>query len=357
MQKLLKRTAQVHRQVARRKRAVRSKNDSDTRKLLRQQQGFYAQNRRDVLVSARNAYKEDWLLGPLAPRRDVGDKAETHGTVPLRMVERVEKMDGKWKKWGIVEGDRVCIVGKGERDKGKIGVISVATLEYMKQPDQPSNPTQTTEAPIPLSSVRLVIPLSDPSTGIKRDVMVNEITLTATNQRYIANYMSAVSGKPYSIPWPPEPAPQSYEDHDDDTLRIDVESETWVPTLLRSPMPSGVIDELRNKYSKFRTRHEDSYVEMKKGIDAAQGRRQRELAWGGGTTREMLTPVQELNRARRAERKGMDREGLTESVLAGIGEIMARRGRMLPEEKKGKRRKEGVDVPPPESRSTEAQAA
>ncbi|KAL8947614.1 MAG: hypothetical protein Q9222_006122, partial [Ikaeria aurantiellina] len=123
MQKLLKRTAQVHRQAARRQRAARSKNASDTRKLLRQQQGLYARNRRDLLVSAREAQKEDWILGPLAPRRDVGDRAETYGTVPLRMVESVEKMDGKWKKWGIREGDRVCIVGKGERDKGKIGVV------------------------------------------------------------------------------------------------------------------------------------------------------------------------------------------------------------------------------------------
>lgn len=32
-------------------------------------------------------------------------------------------MDGKWKNWGIREGDRVCVVGKNERDKGKIGVV------------------------------------------------------------------------------------------------------------------------------------------------------------------------------------------------------------------------------------------
>lgn len=53
----------------------------------------------------------------------MGDKAETYGTVPLRIVESVEKMDGKWKSWGIREGDRVCVVGKKERDKGKIGVV------------------------------------------------------------------------------------------------------------------------------------------------------------------------------------------------------------------------------------------
>lgn len=39
------------------------------------------------------------------------------------MAESVEKMDGKWKKWGIREGDRVCVVGAKEREKGKIGVV------------------------------------------------------------------------------------------------------------------------------------------------------------------------------------------------------------------------------------------
>lgn len=53
----------------------------------------------------------------------MGDKAETYGTVPLRMLEGVEKMDGKWKKWGIREGDRVCVVGPKERDRNKIGVV------------------------------------------------------------------------------------------------------------------------------------------------------------------------------------------------------------------------------------------
>lgn len=62
-------------------------------------------------------------------------------------MESVEKMDGKWKKWGIREGDRVCVVGKKERDKGKIGivkevteraetckVIGINTVQYSLQP-------------------------------------------------------------------------------------------------------------------------------------------------------------------------------------------------------------------------------
>ncbi|KAL8684098.1 MAG: hypothetical protein Q9224_006617 [Gallowayella concinna] len=347
MQKLLKRTSQVERQAARRQRVYRGKNASDTRKLLQQQLKAANIARREVFVSARQAQREDWHLGPLAPRRDVGAKAETYGAVPVRMVEAVEKLDGKWKKWGIRQGDRVCVVGAKERDRNKIGVvkevtekaesckikginmISIATPEYMKTGSQPTPPVQTNEGPIPLSSVRLVTPLVDPFTGKTRDVIVNEIAMT-NNRRYIANYIDPTTNSFHYIPWPAKEKPE-FEDNNDDTLRIDVEKETWIPTLLRAPMPSGVIDELRNKFSKFRTRHEDSYIDMLEDFDRKSEKRQQELKWGGGTPRAMLTPVQELNRQRRMERLGVEEEnGLTEDVLAAIGETMARRGKTLP---------------------------
>lgn len=347
MQKLLKRTAQVEKQAARRKSVNRSKNASDTRRILLLQHKVHNRARREMYVSAREARKEDWLLGPLAPRRDIGDRAETYGTVPLRMLETPEKLDGKWKKWGIKEGDRVCVVGGNEREKGKIGVvrevkekaetckvqglnmINVPTPDYMKTQGRNEPPVQTTEAPLPLSSVRLVTPLPDLSTGVKRDVIVNELTLTPTGQRLIANYISPDTGKPYYVPWPPKEKPE-FKDNDDDTLRIDVEQVTWVPSLLRAPMPSGVIDELRNKYSKFRTRHEDSYLEMKEEIDENKRREKEELEWGGGTPKAMLTPVQELNRLRKMERRGLEEDKLTDDVLAGIGALMVKRGKRSP---------------------------
>lgn len=199
----------------------------------------------------------------------------------------------------------------------------------MKTSSQPQAPVQITEAPLPLSSVRLVTPITDPSTGHKRDVIINEITLEK-GRRYIANYINPLSSQRYFIPWPEKEKPE-YLDNDDDTLRIDVEQETWVPTLLRAPMPSGVIDELRNKYSKFRTRHEDSYLEMKEDMDRRTREREGELGWGGGTPRVMLTPIQELNRQRRMETRGVEEENkLTDEVLAGIGETMARKGKKLP---------------------------
>lgn len=217
----------------------------------------------------------------------------------------------------------------------------------MKVEGRTEAPVQTTEAPLDLASVRLVTPLPDPVSGIKRDVIVNELTLTPTGQRYISNYISPETGKPHYIPWPPIEKPE-FKDNDVDTLRIDVEQVTWTPTLLRAPFPSGVIDELRNKYSKFRTRHEDSYVEMKEAIDEREKWKVQKMKWSGGTPEEMLTPVQELNRQRRAERKGLDEDKLTDEVLAGIGEMMWRKGKRPPPKE--------MEVPAPTGSSVEAQA-
>ena len=73
------------------------------------------------LKTARQIRKEDYELGPLAPRRDVGKDAETYGTVDSVRFQRVTVP--KWKrKWcGIEVGDRVVLL-KG-RDQGKIGVV------------------------------------------------------------------------------------------------------------------------------------------------------------------------------------------------------------------------------------------
>lgn len=48
-----------------------------------------------------------------------------------------------------------------------------------------------------------------------------------------------------------------------DTSRVDIEASTFVASLKEPPMPSTVIDELRNKYSRFRTRHDPEYLREK----------------------------------------------------------------------------------------------
>jgi large subunit ribosomal protein L24 len=127
------------------------------------------------------------------------------------------------------------------------------------------------ELPIPLDDVRLVVPLDDPVTGHTRDVLVEHVyggepileqeygSTTPKHTRYIA-------GEDIEIPWPrDEPPPQ--KDELWDTLRMEVETPTWIPSLFKPPFPSSVLDELRNKFSKYRTRHDPEWVEAKKMED------------------------------------------------------------------------------------------
>lgn len=130
MQKLLRRTAQAKAHASRRTKNEAAKARTENRKIRQYQ---YTIANRAVLQdvkAAQVARREDHLLGPLAPRRDVGSKRDTYGTVDEKRVRgpgikgiAVEK-GGKPEAWtGIKEGDRVVVVGKGVRDWGKVGVV------------------------------------------------------------------------------------------------------------------------------------------------------------------------------------------------------------------------------------------
>lgn len=117
---------------------------------------------------------------------------------------------------------------------------------------------------------------------------------------------------------------------DGDTLRFEVEAATWTPTLLRAPMPGGVIDELRNKYSKHRTRHDAGY------LLAMQNREKRKAEWqawaksGGGM---LMTPAKEARQKERAELAAKGKPELKREVLEKIGEVMAAKGIALTPER------------------------
>lgn len=136
---------------------------------------------------------------------------------------------------------------------------------------------QTMEGPVPLRNIRLVYPLPDPHTGVPRDVVISGDALRRRESVYdpFKNklvWSRVLMPQKVRIPWPEEEEP-AYEDEESDTLRIKVEEQSFLPTLLRPPMPMGVIDELRNKYSVFRTRHDESYVAAKMAEDAAAEQR------------------------------------------------------------------------------------
>jgi large subunit ribosomal protein L24 len=130
MQKVIRRTILAEKQAARRLEKKRDTNDREWRKSNREQN---TSNRKDVtkeIKKRRAERREDWELGPLAPRRDVGDQKDTFGTVsgqrtrgPIieygKRKEVLESVGGRYPT--LVKGDRVVLL-EG-RDKGKIGTV------------------------------------------------------------------------------------------------------------------------------------------------------------------------------------------------------------------------------------------
>lgn len=180
---------------------------------------------------------------------------------------------------------------------------------------------QTTKSVVPISAVRLVHPLKNPETGLVRDVIIRELKpIGIKHDRPTRKVFFArmIPGLNVRIPWP-KVKPVEHEDHLVDTLRLDVEERTFVPTLLRPPMPESVVDELRNRYSKFRTRHTPEYVAKIEAQEAEKKARRK-----GARADEMLLPVQEYNRKMREMRRERGKPELSEEMLEKIGEVVAK---------------------------------
>ena len=187
--------------------------------------------------------------------------------------------------------------------------------------EKDSKPVQQVKGALPLSAVRLVHPLADPVTGTTRDVIIRELKAVGIkHDRPTRKPSSArlVPGLNVRIPWPKQ-KPREYEDYAVDTLRIDVEERTFVPTLLRPPLPELALDELRNKYSKFRTRHTPEYIAEVEAREA-----EKQALKKGAVADEMLLPVQEYNRQMRELRRARGKPELSEEMLEKIGEVILR---------------------------------
>jgi len=180
-------------------------------------------------------------------------------------------------------------------------------------------PVEQVASSVPISAIRLVHPIADPKTGLYRDVIIRElkpIEIDHDRPTRTTTWERLVPGLNVKIPWPPKTEPV-YQDHDVDTLRIDVEERTFVPTLLRPPMPEAVIDELRNKYSKFRTRHTEEYVAKIEQQEAEKKARKKSVD-------SMLLPLQQYNRKLREIRREKGQPVLTDEMLEKIGAVIAR---------------------------------
>lgn len=116
------------------------------------------------------------------------------------------------------------------------------------------------------------------------------------------------------IPWPKTFERGPGQDREGDTQASFVETRSFTPTLLRPPMPEGVVDELRNKTSKFRTRHDEEYVAKMEAVDA-------EMAEQEKRTRQMK--AQGARNIARGERAGLARAKVARQARKGAVALSA----------------------------------
>lgn len=123
MQKVLQRTARAKAQAARRAAKQLEKQRSAKATTERREAESIRKSAVQDIRNARIARREDRELGPLAPRRDVGDLKDTYGTMnSSRLRGTIKRPEDRKDAQLIVVGDRVVII-EG-RDKGRIGQVS-----------------------------------------------------------------------------------------------------------------------------------------------------------------------------------------------------------------------------------------
>ncbi|KAH8677386.1 hypothetical protein BX600DRAFT_124824 [Xylariales sp. PMI_506] len=345
MQKILKRVATAER-VATKRKATRDRQAWNKNRFEERQEKAYQRNEiaKDI-GRAKQAIRDDWNLGPMSPNVYVGELGPTRGAISetrysiassLRDHQKEARCEwlGGAKNLNLTSGDRVVLL-EGP-DKGKIGKVVDVKHENMvvvveglnksniKMPvallGDDKSPSVNLEVPIPISAVRLVHPIPDPKTGVVKDVIINQLRHTGFFYDRVTGHTRwsrYVPGLNITIPWPTRAAEKTATDHKVDTLRIDVEERTFVPTLLRPPMPELVLDELRNKYSRFRTRHDPEYIAAKEAEQQAKEDRVKLMD-------SMRTPLQELHRAERERKKKNGKPRLTVEMLEEIGKVIAR---------------------------------
>lgn len=176
--------------------------------------------------------------------------------------------------------------------------------------------------PIPWSQLKLVHALRDDESGTFRDVIID--TLQVIPSRSTRNQDDSISrGRRYipslnlDLPWP-ETTATEHKTHPDDTPRLNVDISTNDnPVLAYAPMPTSVIDELRNKYSRFRTRHGPAFIAKHNARQEATERKKMLI-------KLVTTPSMEMYAKVKEEKEKNRQTQLSDEQLAVIGEAIVR---------------------------------
>jgi large subunit ribosomal protein L24 len=189
------------------------------------------------------------------------------------------------------------------------------------------NDSRSQPMPIAIDCIRLVFPITNAETGETKDTIINQLkgippnmkspNMTFDRWNHGKKWDRVVPGINVVIPWPEVQAPEE-STYPIDTVREKVEERTFYYGLLSPPMPEQVLDELRNKFSKFRTRHEEWYVQQREA-EAAAKKAQQEPA------PSMQTPLEEYHAMQREIRAARGEPELTDEMLEKLGAIIAQK--------------------------------
>lgn len=122
MQKVLRRNILSRNQLLRRARKeIKQEVKIENQKILTAKVRLNRFAQTDIKAERKNR-REDWLLGPLAPNRDVGKLKDAYGSMdPERQTPAEIPVAKRAKYCNFAVGDRVCVI-EG-REKGKIGEV------------------------------------------------------------------------------------------------------------------------------------------------------------------------------------------------------------------------------------------
>lgn len=122
MQRVIRRTALARNQAQRKAiRAAKAEQRDELNDALRQR---FAYNRMELdnIRAERERRREDWMRGPLAPKRDSGPEGKSFGALSPQMLNPPKIAKHLRRRYiNIAAGDRVCVM-KG-REKGKINEV------------------------------------------------------------------------------------------------------------------------------------------------------------------------------------------------------------------------------------------
>ncbi|KAK6334286.1 hypothetical protein TWF730_003500 [Orbilia blumenaviensis] len=331
MERIIRRTLLAKASAARRY-AKEAQMKAAYKRMKRAQYDAMLRDHHRYVAKIRDELVEDVKMGPLAPIRGRDAKDRIARDLPTADAMRLPEVPEPRKFFNIAVGDRVVILAG--KDRNKVGVVKevepdtdsvkvqglnvypIRTPEYFEGLDGGDAPGMDQECSIAYTDVRLVHPIEDPKTGTLRDAIVKKVKITDIRKDLQGKrtWTRLVAFTGTEIPWPKKQEPE-YEDQQCDTKRMDAEERTYVPTLLKPPIPEGVVDELRGKFSKFRDRHDREYIEQKIREDEEEKARKKA---------RVVTPLMDINRKIRRDKieKGKTQK-LTSDILEQLGRTMA----------------------------------